>query len=39
VVAMGRELLRTPYWPLQAARTLAHDIEWPRQYVRARPTP
>ena len=39
MVAMGRELLRSPYWPLQAARALAHDIEWPRQYIRARPTP
>jgi len=37
VVAMGRELLRSPYWPLQAARVLAHDIEWPRQYLRAKP--
>lgn len=38
VVALGRELLRTPYWPLQAARTLGHDLVWPKQYQRAKPT-
>jgi NADPH2 dehydrogenase len=37
LVAMGRELLRNPNWPLQAARTLGHDVAWPRQYQRARP--
>jgi len=37
VVAMGRELLRSPHWPLHAARALGHDIEWPRQYQRAKP--
>ena len=37
LVAMGRELLRNPCWPLHAARTLGHDIAWPRQYQRARP--
>ena len=36
LVALGRELLRNPYWPLQAARELGHDVEWPRQYRRAR---
>jgi 2,4-dienoyl-CoA reductase-like NADH-dependent reductase (Old Yellow Enzyme family) len=36
LVAMGRELLRHPYWPLDAARILGHDIEWPKQYRRAR---
>jgi 2,4-dienoyl-CoA reductase-like NADH-dependent reductase (Old Yellow Enzyme family) len=36
LVAMGRELLRHPYWPLDAARTLGQEIEWPRQYRRAR---
>jgi NADPH2 dehydrogenase len=39
VVAMGRELLRSPHWPLHAARALGHDIEWPRQYQRAKPAP
>jgi 2,4-dienoyl-CoA reductase-like NADH-dependent reductase (Old Yellow Enzyme family) len=36
LVALGRELLRNPYWPLEAARELGHEIEWPRQYRRAR---
>jgi 2,4-dienoyl-CoA reductase-like NADH-dependent reductase (Old Yellow Enzyme family) len=35
LVALGRELLRHPYWPLDAARTLGHEIAWPRQYRRA----
>jgi 2,4-dienoyl-CoA reductase-like NADH-dependent reductase (Old Yellow Enzyme family) len=38
VVALGRELLRNPYWPLQAARILGHDVAWPKQYQRAKPT-
>jgi 2,4-dienoyl-CoA reductase-like NADH-dependent reductase (Old Yellow Enzyme family) len=38
VVALGRELLRSPYWPLQAARALGHDLAWPKQYQRAKPT-
>jgi 2,4-dienoyl-CoA reductase-like NADH-dependent reductase (Old Yellow Enzyme family) len=37
LVAMGRELLRSPYWPLQAARVLGDDIVWPKQYQRAKP--
>ena len=37
VVAMGRELLRTPYWPLHAARVLGYDLPWPKQYQRAKP--
>lgn len=37
LIALGRELLRTPYWPLRAARELGVEIEWPRQYVRAKP--
>lgn len=36
LVALGRELLRHPHWPLDAARVLGHDVEWPRQYVRAK---
>jgi NADPH2 dehydrogenase len=36
LVVLGRELLRHPYWPLEAARVLDHDIDWPRQYRRAR---
>lgn len=35
LVALGRELLRNPYWPLGAARELGHDIPWPHQYLRA----
>ena len=37
MVALGRQLLRDPYWPLHAARALGHDLEWPRQYQRAKP--
>jgi 2,4-dienoyl-CoA reductase-like NADH-dependent reductase (Old Yellow Enzyme family) len=35
VVLLARELLRHPYWPLEAARALRHEISWPVQYVRA----
>ena len=34
LVALGREMLRNPYWPLQAAHELGEDIEWPPQYRR-----
>lgn len=37
VVLLARELLRTPYWPLQAAQALGHTIPWPKQYLRAAP--
>jgi len=36
LILLGRALLRDPYWPLDAARVLGHDIAWPRQYQRAR---
>lgn len=36
VVLLARELLRDPYWPIHAARTLGYDIPWPPQYLRAR---
>ena len=36
MVALGRELLRNPYWPLEAAHKLGADIEWPKQYLRAK---
>ncbi len=36
LVALGRELLRNPYWPLEAAHELGADIEWPVQYRRGR---
>ncbi len=35
LVALGRELLRNPYWPLHAARSLGVSLEWPRPYRRA----
>jgi 2,4-dienoyl-CoA reductase-like NADH-dependent reductase (Old Yellow Enzyme family) len=37
LVALGRELLRHPHWPLDAAGELGKEIAWPRQYERARP--
>lgn len=37
VVLLARELLRNPYWPLHAARTLGAEIAWPDQYLRAKP--
>jgi 2,4-dienoyl-CoA reductase-like NADH-dependent reductase (Old Yellow Enzyme family) len=37
IVALGREFLRNPYWPLQAARALGDDFVWPKQYQRAKP--
>ena len=37
LVALGRELLRHPHWPLDAAHTLGQDIAWPRQYRLAKP--
>jgi 2,4-dienoyl-CoA reductase-like NADH-dependent reductase (Old Yellow Enzyme family) len=36
-VIIARELLRNPYWPLQAARELGQSIAWPAQYLRAAP--
>jgi len=36
LVTLGRELLRNPYWPLQAARTLGVEVAWPEEYLRAR---
>lgn len=39
LVALARELLRSPYWPLQAARALGVDLAWPDQYARAKPAP
>ncbi len=36
LVFLGRELLRNPYWPLQAAKELRYDLEWPEQYLRAK---
>lgn len=36
LVFLGRELLRNPYWPLQAAKELQDDIDWPVQYLRSK---
>jgi 2,4-dienoyl-CoA reductase-like NADH-dependent reductase (Old Yellow Enzyme family) len=35
MVLLARELLRNPYWPLQAAKELRQTIPAPPQYVRA----
>jgi len=37
VVLLGREMLRNPYWPLEAAKTLGQTMAWPAQYLRAAP--
>ena len=39
MVLLARELLRNPYWPLQAAQALRQQIAWPVQYLRARRNP
>ncbi|WP_200531343.1 NADH:flavin oxidoreductase/NADH oxidase [Halorubrum sp. LN27] len=36
LVALGRELLRHPYWPLEAAHELGAEVEWPVQYRRGK---
>ncbi len=36
LIYFGRELLRNPYFPLQAAKELGDGIEWPVQYQRAK---
>jgi 2,4-dienoyl-CoA reductase-like NADH-dependent reductase (Old Yellow Enzyme family) len=36
VVVLARELLRQPYWPLEAARKLGVEGTWPKQYLRAK---
>jgi 2,4-dienoyl-CoA reductase-like NADH-dependent reductase (Old Yellow Enzyme family) len=36
VVFLARQMLRDPYWPLHAARSLGVDIPWPDQYLRAK---
>ncbi|WP_295468059.1 NADH:flavin oxidoreductase/NADH oxidase [uncultured Pseudomonas sp.] len=35
LVLLARELLRDPYWPLNAAEALREKVSWPPQYVRA----
>jgi 2,4-dienoyl-CoA reductase-like NADH-dependent reductase (Old Yellow Enzyme family) len=36
LVALARELLRNPHWPLAAAHTLNQDITWTPQHTRAK---
>lgn len=36
MIFLGRELLRNPYWPLQAAKELKEEIKWPTQYDRSK---
>jgi 2,4-dienoyl-CoA reductase-like NADH-dependent reductase (Old Yellow Enzyme family) len=36
VVSLARQMLRDPYWPLNAARALGVDLPWPNQYLRAK---
>ena len=35
LVLLGRELLRDPRWPLQAAQALNAEVPWPASYARA----
>ncbi|KAA9332996.1 NADH:flavin oxidoreductase/NADH oxidase [Hymenobacter busanensis] len=37
LVLLARELLRDPYFPLRAAHELHAEVQWPEQYVRAKP--
>lgn len=36
LILMAREFLRTPFFPLEAAKELKIDLEWPNQYKRAK---
>ncbi|HET8842716.1 MAG TPA: NADH:flavin oxidoreductase/NADH oxidase [Ktedonobacteraceae bacterium] len=36
LVALARELLRNPHWPLAAAHALGQDVDWTPQYTRAK---
>lgn len=36
LVLLAKELLRNPYFALNAARDLGEDVEWPVQYLRAK---
>lgn len=38
LIFLGRELLRNPYFPLEAAKKLGAEINWPSQYERAKRT-
>jgi 2,4-dienoyl-CoA reductase-like NADH-dependent reductase (Old Yellow Enzyme family) len=36
VVLLARELLRNPYFPLEAAHVLGQEVAWPKQYERGK---
>lgn len=36
IVFLGREMLRNPYFAIDAAKELDFDMEWPKQYQRAK---
>ena len=36
LIFLARELLRNPYFPLEAAKQLGDNIAWPKQYDRAK---
>ncbi|MDF2606314.1 MAG: NADH:flavin oxidoreductase/NADH oxidase [Bacillales bacterium] len=36
LIFLGRVLLRDPYWTLQAAKELDHELKWPFQYERGK---
>ncbi|MDC0713726.1 NADH:flavin oxidoreductase/NADH oxidase [Stigmatella sp. ncwal1] len=36
LIILARELLRDPYWPLHAAKELGANVQWPKQYERAK---
>ena len=36
LILLARELLRNPYFPLEAAKKLGADVQWPPQYERAK---
>ena len=37
MVLLSREILRNPYWPMDAAQALGRVASWPSQYLRAAP--
>ena len=37
LVVVGRQLLREPHWALLGATKLGADVDWPKQYRRAKP--
>lgn len=36
MIFLGREMLRNPYFPMEAASKLGADLEWAKQYQRAK---